>query len=238
MRVETAFSRLLLCALFVATPAIAQKPPQEIALSYSVKRGGVAIAVIDERFEAGAEGFQISSATSAVGLFVLIQPKAALFASSGHITERGLQPRRFEAGRGADDPRRVSADFEWGQSRLTIKHDGREEVLALPAGTQDRLSVMYQFMFIDVDKLQHLEIALTNGRRLSKYFYAVTPGVEIDTALGRLQTLHLIRRSDPGNPQTEIWLSPAHANLPVKMVVIEEDGARYEQTITRLDMRL
>jgi hypothetical protein len=238
MRTESAFTRVLLCALLVAMPAMAQKPPQEVAVSYSVKRGSVAIAIVEERFEAGEQGFRISSETSAVGLFVLIQPKAARFTSSGRITERGLQPRRFEAGRGTDDPRRVSADFDWAQSRLTIKHDGREQTLALPDGTQDRLSAMYQFMFIDLENRRHVEIAMTNGRKFDNYLYTVTPGVEIDTALGRLPTLHLIKRRDPGETQAEIWLSPAHANLPVRMLVIEEDGARYEQTVTRLDMRL
>ena len=238
MRTESVFAGVLLGTLLAATLAYAQKVPQEVTVSYSVKRGGASIAVIEERYEATEQGFHISSETSAVGLFVLIQPRPARFTSSGRIVERGLQPRRFEAGRGADDPRRVSADFDWTQSRLTFRHDGREDAVALPAGTQDRLSVMYQFMFIDFEKLRHLDIAMTNGRKFDKYHYTVTPGVEIDTALGRLPTLHLVRKSGPGETQTEIWLSPAHANLPVRMVVVEDDGARYEQAVTRLDMRL
>ena len=61
---------------------------------------------------------------------------------------------------------------------------------------------------------------------------------EIETSLGRLTTMHLAKLHDPGETETEVWLSPAHSHLPVKMRVIESDGARYEQTITRLEVRL
>jgi hypothetical protein len=237
MRLESAVVCALLGALVLGGPALARKPPQEVTASYNVKRGGVSIAVVEERFEATEREFNIASETSAVGLFVLIQPKPARFTSIGRIIERGLQPRRFEAARGPDDPRRVSADFDWAQSRLTFRHDGREQSVALPAGAQDRLSVMYQFMFMDFEKIRQIEVAMTNGRKFDRYFYSVTPGVEIDTDLGRLSTVHLTRRREPGETQTEIWLSPAHANLAVKMVVVEDDGARYEQTVTRLDIR-
>ena len=235
---QIALTRMLLGALVIATPAIAQKAPQEITLGYNVTRSGVAIAVIEERFEAKDGAFHITSDSSAVGLLALFQPRPARFSSSGRVNEHGLRPERFEAGRGPDDLRRVAADFDWRQSRLTVQHDGREDTLPLPAGTQDRLSVMYQFMFIDFGKIAQLEVAMTNGRKLDRYHYIVTPGVEIDTTLGRIATVHLAKRREPGDSGNEVWLSPAHANLPVKMVVTESDGARYEQTITRLNMRL
>lgn len=237
MFLELVLIRIVLGALVIATPAIAQKVPQEVTLSYNVTRGGVSVAVIHERFEAKEGAFRITSDSNAIGLLALFQPRPARFSSSGRVTERGLQPERFEAGRGADDTRRVEADFDWPQARLTVRHDGREDSLPLPAGTQDRLSVMYQFMFVPFGKIKHLEFAMTNGRKLDQYHYSVTPGVEIETALGRIATVHLVKRRDPGDSGTEVWLSPAHAHLPVKMLVIESDGARYEQAIKQLDLR-
>jgi len=239
MRHAAAMAALRLIALGVlvaAAPAIARPVPREVAASYNVTRGAVQVAIVQERFEAVDRAFHIISETSPVGLFALVAPRTARFSSRGRITERGLQPERFEAGRGDDDPRRVSAEFDWPQSRLTIRHDGHEDTLPLPPGAQDRLSAMYQFMFMALDELKSVEFAMTNGRKLDRYHYTVTPGVELLTPLGRIATVHLAKRRDPGDTATELWLSPAHGYLPLRMVVVENDGARYEQIITRLDV--
>jgi hypothetical protein len=78
---------------------------------------------------------------------------------------------------------------------------------------------------------------MTNGRKLDRYRYAVSPEVEIDTALGRMTTLHLVKQHRPDESGAEIWLAPQHRYLPVRVLVLEEDGSRYEQFITRLDIR-
>jgi hypothetical protein len=237
MQPQLAFTHLLLCALLAAMPTLAQRPPQEVTATYRLTRGSIPIGVMQERFVIVDQRFHIVSESKATGLFILVQPKAARFTSTGRITAQGLQPERFDAGRGADDPRRVSADFDWDNARLAIRHDGREQTFALAPGTQDRLSVMYQFMFVNFDGLLRMDVAMTNGRKLGHYVYDVMPGVEIDTALGRMRTLHLVRRHEPGDTQTEVWLAPAHAHLPVKVLVVEEDGVRYEQNVTALHLR-
>jgi hypothetical protein len=78
---------------------------------------------------------------------------------------------------------------------------------------------------------------MTNGRKLDRYRYTVTPNVEIDTPLGRISTLHLVKQHRPDESATEVWLSPQHRFLPVKVMVQEEDGARYEQFVTRLEIQ-
>jgi hypothetical protein len=130
----------------------------------------------------------------------------------------------------------VRGEFDWQAGQLTIEHSGQTEKLPLPRGAQDRLSIMYQLMFLGPEKQPRMEIAMTNGRKLGHYHYTAQPGVEIDTALGRLATLHVVRQHKPDENDTEIWLSPQHRFLPVK-VFLNDDGARYEQFVTRLEIR-
>jgi hypothetical protein len=92
-------------------------------------------------------------------------------------------------------------------------------------------------MFLAPDRRQRLEFDMTNGRKLDRYRYTVTPNVEIDTPLGRISTLHLVKQHRPDESATEVWLSPRHRFLPVKVMVQEEDGARYEQFVTRLEIQ-
>ena len=158
------------------------------------------------------------------------------FTSTGRITADGLQPLRFEGKRREDDPRQVRGAFDWQSGKLSIEHDGRSEELPVSRGAQDRLSILYQFMFLSPRPGQRLDIAMTNGRKLGQYQYVVQPNVEIDTPAGRMETLHIVKQHKPDETGTELWISPRHRNVAVK-VLIEEDGVRYEQVATRIEIR-
>jgi hypothetical protein len=92
-------------------------------------------------------------------------------------------------------------------------------------------------MFVAPDKKQQMEISMTNGRKLDRYQYSVLPGVEIDTPLGRMTTVHLVKQRQPDESAAEIWLSPRHRYLPVKMMIVESNGSRYEQIVTKLEIK-
>lgn len=230
-------ARALLSALLMALPAGAQATPRSVALSYNVTLNGARIAVLNERFEATGGAYHITSDTTAVGVFALLQKRSLKLASEGRVIKSGLQPHRFEGSRNYNDSRQVAAEFDWADAQLTLKFDGKTETVALSAGTQDRLSVMYQFMFFGYDRIRQLDVALTNGRKLDRHHYTITPGVEIDTPLGRMTTLHLVKQRKPEDTATEIWLAPQHNFLPVKMLIVEHNGSRYEQIITKLDFK-
>jgi hypothetical protein len=52
-----------------------------------------------------------------------------------------------------------------------------------------------------------------------------------------MTTLHLVKQREPGDSETEIWLAPQHRYLPVKMLIVESNGTRYEQVTTRLEVK-
>lgn len=236
-------SRLVIALLLAgtmlqpATAAVAAAQPVQVRAQYDVSLNGVAIAVMQETFEARDGAYQAVSETHAIGLFALVQRRPGRVTSSGEAGRDGLRPQTFDGTRGTRDPRRVHADFDWAARTLTLSHDGRTETVALPPGTQDRLSVMYQFLFLQTEKLKNLAFAMTNGRKLDHYRYAMGPDTVIDTPLGRLAVVHLVKQHAPGETATEIWLAREHRLMPVKMRIIEDDGERYEQVITQLAIK-
>ena len=236
MRSKFAAALLMSGALVCATSG-ATAAPQTVQAQYNVSLNGAAIAVMHETFEAREGAYQATSETHAVGVFALVQRRPGRVTSAGGIGSDGLRPKTFDGARGTRDPRRVHAEFDWAANTLTLSHDNRVDTVALPAGTQDRLSVMYQFLFLEPEKLSTLEFPMTNGRKLDHYRYTIGPDTAIDTPLGRLEVIHLLKQHAPGETATEIWLSRAHRLMPVKMRVIEDDGGRYEQIIARLEIR-
>ena len=234
--------KLLVVVLAATATAAVHAMPRapavsSVTVSHKVLWNGVHVAVVNEQFEKRDGRYHIVSKSDPVGLFALVQRRPATLTSSGRVSENGLQPERFEGSRGAGDARRVSAEFDWAGARLTFMHDGKSERVALPAGTQDRLSIMYQFMFFSYEGRREVDFPMTNGRKLDHYRYAMTRDVEIDTPLGRMTTLHLVKQRAPDDTQTEVWLAPQHHHLPVKILIVENDGTRYEEIMTGLEVQ-
>jgi Protein of unknown function (DUF3108) len=230
-----AFITLLLAFALPAVAAVT--PPQAVQAQYELSMNGTPIAVMQETFEIRSGAYQAVSETQAIGLFALVQRRPGRVTSSGEIGNNGLRPKTFDGTRGTGDARRVQADFDWTAGMLTLSHDGRSETTTLPPGTQDRLSVMYQFLFLDPAKLKNLAFAMTNGRKLDQYRYSIGPDTAIDTPLGRLAVIHLVKQHTASETATEIWLAREHRLMPVKMRIVEDDGKRYEQVISRLEIR-
>ena len=78
---------------------------------------------------------------------------------------------------------------------------------------------------------------MTNGRKIDRYRYSVAPDVTIDTPYRRLDTVHLVKQREPNETATEIWLAPELNFVTAKLLIVEEDGVRYEQLLTRLEVR-
>jgi hypothetical protein len=232
---ERAIAVLLAFAALLPVPA-ASAAPQNVHAQYNVSMNGVHIGVMQESFESRDGRYQIVSETHATGVLALVQRRPARVTSSGEVSSNGLRPQSFEAARGSNDTRRARADFDWTARALTLTHDGRTDTVALPSGTQDRLSAMYQFLYIAPEQLRDFRFAMTNGRKLDHYRYAPGPDTALDTALGRLAVVHLVKQHAAGETATEIWLAREHAMMPVKMRIIEDDGSRFEQVIVRLEM--
>lgn len=228
---------LLFAGALLQPATAAVTAPQSVQAQYDLSMNGAAIAVMQETFEVRNGAYQAVSETRAIGVFALAQRRPGRATSSGEVGSNGLRPKTFDGTRGTGDARRVHAEFDWTANALTMSHDGRSETATLPAGTQDRLSVMYQFLFLDPAKLKGLAFAMTNGRKLDQYRYDIGTDTAIDTPLGRLAVIHLIKQHAAGETATEIWLAREHQLMPVKMRIVEDDGKRYEQIISRLEIR-
>lgn len=226
-----------LLAISLAAAAAAPAPPRTVTATYDVLWNGSRIAVMSDVLEVKDGTYRIVSESRAVGLLALFAREPLRVESAGQVTEAGLQPRHFEGKRGDDDPRRARADFDWSAGRLTLTRDGVTQHLKLPPATQDLASVMYQFMFLDLAGRGRFELAMTNGRKLNQHWYTVEPGVEIDTAFGPMKTVHLVKQHRPDESGTEIWLAPQHRNLPVRMVVLDDDGYRVEHVLKRIEFK-
>jgi hypothetical protein len=226
-----------LAALLLSAGAGAATVPAAVKAGYDVFKDGLHIASVDESYERTGDQYRIVSDSNPAGLLAMFVRTKIKVQSNGTVTAAGLQPDNLEYGRLDDASKNVSAAFDWRANELRLTFDGRNETLPLVPGMQDRLSVMYQFMFLTAEKVRVLEFPMTNGKKIERYRYELAGTEELDTPAGKIKTLHLVKHRDPGENGTQVWLAADRNLFPVKLLILENDGSKFEQVITKLDMK-
>ncbi len=156
--------------------------------------------------------------------------------SEGHVGNTGLAPVKMtEKRRG----RALTAThFDWPGNKVTFS--ASQNNYALLPGAQDKATVPLQLAAIargDQSQLSgDIDMFVGEDRWGSVYTFNVVGPEEIDTPLGRLQTVRIARPPKQGSYKTrlDIWLSPAHGWLPVQIRSSEANGAITTQTVNKI----
>jgi hypothetical protein len=209
--------------------------PASVRAVYDVYKDSLRIGQITETYTRNNGRYALTSTTRAVGLLALFQRGRINIKSNGLVTDRGLQPQQFSDVRESDERKSHRAAFDWTSRKLTLSNESQNNVLALPDGTQDRLSAMYQFMFLPLNKMESLSFSMTNGSKLDVYSYRITPDQSVTVPLGTFKALYLASPPEKNSNRTEIWLAAEHNNFPYKMTITDQDGDSLTQVLTKID---
>jgi len=222
--------------LCISGSAIAAQPTGVLA-TYDIYKGPMKIGRIEESFARDKDRYTLISTTRAVGLLAVFNPGKILISSSGSVGARGLQPLRFSDQRENHEGRNRRAELDWNAKRITLIQQAQRTSVALPDGTQDRLSAMYQFMFLSLQPGTTLDFPMTNGGKLDNYHYVITRGGQLKTPAGVFDTLYLDSQAKKGESRTEVWLATQQYNLPCKMIITEANGDQLTQILSKLDVK-
>jgi len=225
MRLFVALCGLWICAVQAAAPL-------HTSAVYNFSKQGQKIGTVTETFGQGDGRYQLDSVTTGIGIFVLLG-KIRL-TSSGEVTDKGLRPLHFEDHRGSGRPDAIQADFDWEKKNITFHFDGKTESATLEPGTQDRISMLYQFMF--APPKGDISLFMTTGKKLNLYHYKLAGEERITTPAGRFQTVHLVKQHAADEDGAEIWLAKNRRYFPVRIVIEERGGARIEQNLVSLSI--
>ena len=226
------FAWLFLC---VSISSFAASPSRVLA-SYDIYKGGIKLAQINEIYTRQKDHYTLFSTTRPVGLLAIFKPGKILIKSNGLISANGLRPLRFSDQRENDESRNRSAEFDWNAGKLTLINHKERNVFPLPEGTQDRLSAMYQFMFLSLAKIDTLSFHMTNGNKLDVYNYRVTPDQNVTVPLGKFKGLYVASVPEADASRTEIWLVETPVSFPYKMVITDKDGEKFSQELTKFEL--
>ena len=227
---------LAFVAACIIAGASAAQPPQKLSLSYDVSYNGIVAAELTEVLEHDGKSFSLTSEGRGKGIGALLYRGAARRSARGEVTGAGLRPLEYRDQRG-DKPAAV-ARFDWVKKTLTQERDGKNETTNIVPPLQDRLSFLYNYAFQsspDLKPGKEIKVTLTDGRGLTQFQYNAAGREMLKTPAGELETVRLVKQRDNKDDKgTEIWFATDRDYLPVRILVIETDGVRIDQVLTRI----
>jgi hypothetical protein len=220
--------------LSIASTAYAALPTS-VKATYGIYKGKLRVGQINEVYQRSKDQYTLTSTTRAVGFLAIFQKGKIELKSTGEVSDKGLQPRYFSDLRNSEEAKNHRAEFDWNAKKLTLTEQSKNTVVALPDGAQDRLSAMYQFMFLSWGQSDTLSFNMTNGSKLDSYNYRITHNQNVTVPLGTFKALYLTSTPEADAGKTEIWLATEYHYFPYKMIITDRDGDKLTQVLTKID---
>jgi hypothetical protein len=217
------------CWLLISVAGIAAaEPPPRLELVLSMTRNGSAMAEVVERLEYSGGNYHLTETWKGRGIYALLG--SARRVSLGSIAQGVLRPREFFDERSGRDTAR--AWFDWKAQTLTMQYKGNRASEPLPPNAQDRLSFLFALSLVP-GTAESVSYTLADGKGLSRHVYKLVGRERIKVPAGEFDAIKAARQAND-RESAELWLAVERNYIPVRLLVVEKDGTRYEQVATRI----
>ena len=206
----------------------AAQPPARLEVVYVATRDGSTMAEITERLEYANGNYHLTETWKGKGIYALLG--SARRVSQGTIEKNVLRPREFFDDRTGRDTAR--AWFDWKAQTLTMQYKGHKGVEPLPPNAQDRLSFLFALSLLPGNG-ESVSYSIADGKGLSRHTYKVVGREKLRIAAGEFDTVKVARQGED-RETAELWLAAERGYVPVRLLIIEKNGTRYDQYAIRI----
>jgi hypothetical protein len=198
--------------------------PRKGRITYELTMNTTPVGRTVQTWEFDGSEYTLGSQSESTGLIEVFRPTRYFYLSKGTVSDRGLRPERFVSSvkRGSRSEE-SQATFNWEQGQVRLGRLPQQDTMALPAGSQDILSLMYQLALV-LPAPGRVMMPYTRGRQLETASFDVLPAETIDTPLGRLRAVPVIQVRENGRESLGLWLATEYRNLPVRIRFFGRDG--------------
>ena len=228
----------LIATVFACVAASAASQPTQIEAQYVVTtNGGITIGRASEVFSRKGDSYSIRSETRSDGALKAFLDDQITVESSGRVDKEGLKPLEYSERRAKDNKRDLKSTFDWKINVMHTELRNDPSDYWFPPGTQDRISVMYQFMHMK-ELGETLTIPMAERRKINTYTYKLIGQERTATPAGEFDTRHYRRLSnDPKETKVDVWLAKDRHNFPVRVIFDDPRRFKLEQSLVALDAK-
>lgn len=229
--------RVAVVAESSAVAAAVRTLPRKGRIAFNVLYGNnrFSVAKVVQSWEIEADAYKLASVAETSGVVDLFRPQRMRYMSQGRIVPQGLRPDSFLVSRTRRGQNEASqARFDWNAGQLTYGTAQDQKHVVLPEGTQDLMSLIYQFSLTPPAAGRH-RFPVTTGSRFDIYDIEVAVEESIETPIGTLKALPVKQIARAGSESIEFWLASEYRYLPVMIRHYDREGNfSGEQVVTEI----
>jgi hypothetical protein len=208
---------LALAAVF-ALPAgalAAPRLPADARIVYDVLygSGGFRIGRAEQHWQLNGGRYELTT-----DLLPVIGPHIR-YVSKGRVTEAGLVPESFGEFRDDDQAPRVRAEFDWTAKQVLFGRADEHKTAPLQPGAQDVNALAYQISWGGGTPVR-VPMQVATGKSIAEHVF--TAGKPARTSVGTQSTTAIPYADGTSDQRTEVWIAPKLADLPVRVVRVED----------------
>lgn len=209
---------LLYAGISIAALAEEQTVP-EFDASYDVYRSGMKVARMQRSFSRLDDGkLMYRSETNVIGLASMFRQDHIIEQSTWQFADSKVIPQLYEYVRtGSKRDRRISIKFDWQKNQITNSVDGSAWSMPTADGILDKLVYQYSIMLDMQAGKSNLSYKVADGGTEKLYVFEAVGEEVLDTPLGKLKTIKMVRLFADSDRQSIFWSAPELAYLPVKL---------------------
>lgn len=213
--------------LYAGDPTPSSSPPvsypyRSVMLVYKLFYGKDAawVGEVKHSWQQVDDHYVAETSIEAVGLAALFYGKSLVQRSEGRLVAEGLRPVLYSQRESGKREERV--DFDWAQGNAYLSR-GSKAAQAVSQGTQDVVSLLHQFYFMQPLQENNI-IYVATPRRVDMHIVQVLGKEDLDLPIGTVRSLHL-KRVEPDGTQIEMWVDQDRSLLPVRIYTLSRKGA-------------
>ena len=228
----------LIAAFGACAAASAASQPTQVEAQYVVTtNGGITIGRATEVYSRKGDSYAIRSETRSDGPLKAFIDDQITVESKGRIDGEGLKPLEYSERRAKDGKRDLKSTFDWKINVMHTELRNDPSDYWFPPGTQDRISVMYQFMHMK-EFGETLVVPMAERRKINTYTYKLVGDERTAVPAGEFDTRHYRRvTTDPKETKVDLWLAKDRHNFPVRVIFDDPKGYKLEQQLSALEAR-
>lgn len=204
--------------------------PLNLNLTFNIMKGdddftiGQAIYIV--KFDPEHQKYSIESTIQTKGVFAIISSGVINQKSYGVLGEHGLKPTKFESTKtNREQIKSEIAEFDWQNKQIHFKFNSEPpKTVELSDGTQDALSLLYQFSFEHAQTNQ-IKVNLVNGHSVEQYLLKVYSDKTLKINNKSYDTIYFEKIIADGGDKTEIWIDKNQHYLPIKVRQTDKKGS-------------